>query len=124
MADFKVIETNMKGTWTGVDSWGGAKITQGWLGKTIELDKELVGIQPITEENQKSLMAKVGWSVVGGVLTGGIGAIAGFVFGGNKKEITFIAELTEGRKFIGSTKDTKLFQRLCGYALKNEKKKL
>lgn len=123
MADFKVIETTMEGNWEGRES-GGLRLTQGFfsLAEDIKLQEELIDIQQITEENQKSLAGKVGWSVVGGVLTGGIGAIAGFILGGNKKEITFLAELTKERRFIGAC-NPKQFQTLCGYALKNRAKK-
>jgi len=41
--------------------------------------------------------------LVGYALLGPFGAFAGFLVGGNKKEVTFIGILKDGRKMLAST---------------------
>jgi hypothetical protein len=61
-----------------------------------------------TEENLKKIGGAIGWGVVGGLALGPIGALAGVLAGGRKKEITFVCRFKDGRKFIGSC-STKTF---------------
>jgi hypothetical protein len=49
--------------------------------------------------------------VAGAVLLGPLGLLAGVLVGGRKKEITFVAKLKDGRKFLG-TPDSKTFTQL------------
>ncbi|WP_286863278.1 MULTISPECIES: hypothetical protein [Pantoea] len=42
---------------------------------------------------------------------GPLGLIAGAMLGGNRKDVTFIAELSEGRKFMATT-DSKTYTEL------------
>lgn len=58
-------------------------------------------IELATEESVKKMAGAIGWGIVGGLLTGGIGLAAGLLAGGNKKEVVFICKLKDGRKFMG-----------------------
>lgn len=49
-----------------------------------------------------------GRRLAGLVAEGPLGALAGVLAGGNKKEITFIAEFKDGRQILAST-DSKTF---------------
>ena len=74
----------------------------GLTGKTINLsDLETVDIA--TEENVKKIGGTVGWGVVGAALLGPVGLLAGLLAGGRGKEVTFVARLKDGRKFLATT---------------------
>ncbi len=51
----------------------------------------------------KKLAGTAGWGFVGLVALGPLGAIGGMLLGGNKKEVSFTAELDDGRKFMAVT---------------------
>jgi len=55
-----------------------------------------------TEENVKRLSGTVGWGIVGGVLLGPVGLLAGLLAGGRGKDITFICRFKDGRKFLAT----------------------
>lgn len=56
-----------------------------------------------SEENVKKVAGSVGWGVAGAATFGLLGAAAGLLFGGNKKETTFIVQMKGGKSFIAST---------------------
>lgn len=60
-------------------------------------------IEIASEDNFKKWGNAAGWGLVGGLATGGIGLAAGLLFGGNKKTVMFVCQLTDGRKFMGKT---------------------
>lgn len=62
--------------------------------KTLEL---------VSEATVKKLGGSLAWAAAGGVLFGPAGAIVGSTVGGNKNEVTFIAEFHDGRSFVGVT---------------------
>ena len=70
-----------------------------------------------TEENVKKIAGTVGWGVVGGVLAGPVGVLAGALLGGNKKQVTFTLELTDGRKLMGSV-DSKAYTAMVASKMK------
>jgi len=86
------------------------------LGETIH-GSRLVTIEVASEDSVKKVGNAVGWSVVGGVIAGPLGILAGAILGGNKKEVTFVAEIDDGRKLMGTT-DNKTFISLQGAAMK------
>ncbi|ENG7537186.1 hypothetical protein ABVE29_003289 [Providencia stuartii] len=75
------------------------------------LANKIKTIDIASEDSVKKVGGALGWGVAGGVLLGPIGAIAGIFLGGNKKEVTFIVELEDGRKFMGTT-DTKSYTKV------------
>jgi hypothetical protein len=82
----------------------------GAFGKSINLS-DLEEIDKASEESVKKLGGTVGWGVVGATLLGPVGLLAGLLAGGKGTEVTFVAKLRDGRKFLGST-DAKTFTKL------------
>jgi hypothetical protein len=85
---------------------------------SIAHEMNVIEIQVATEQTIRKISAKLGWGLVGGLALGPIGAVAGLIFGGNKKEVTFIARLKNGKSFLGKT-DPKSFEKLQSVAFDN-----
>jgi hypothetical protein len=83
------------------------RIPSGWLGERIPL-KEIELVEVASEESIKKFSGAVGWGFVGGLLLGPLGAAAGLLAGGKKKEVTFIVKFKDGRKLLATT-DNKTF---------------
>ncbi len=79
------------------------------------------------DEKLKTLAGSAGWAfiaaIAGGILTGGLGALAGLIggalSGGNQRKICVAIELKDGRKFLGVT-DTKTYHELVSLTYKKE----
>ena len=78
--------------------------------------KKLKSIEVATEEKIKKLSGSIGLGLVGGLLLGPLGIIAGALAGGNKKEITFVATFHDSRSFVATT-DPSTFAALKAEAL-------
>ena len=78
-----------------------------FLGEKIPVTA-LETVEIATEESVKKLGGTVGWGIAGAVLLGPVGLLAGLLAGGRKKEVTFVAEFSDGRKLMGTT-DSKTF---------------
>lgn len=79
-----------------VDGWGG-------IVETESIPPFLENVSEITEiEQGKGLNMKgaVGWGLLGGVATGGIGLLAGAFLGGRGKKVTFSIRFKDGSYFI------------------------
>lgn len=61
-------------------------------------------IEKATEESVKRLAGTLGWGFAGAFFLGPVGMIAGALAGGNKRRVTFIAVLADGRKFMATGK--------------------
>ncbi|OHY63784.1 hypothetical protein BB778_03925 [Pluralibacter gergoviae] len=85
-------------------------------GESITGDK-LLSLDICTESTVKKIGGALGWGVVGGMLVGPAGIIAGAFLGGNKKDITFVAEFKDGRKFMGTT-DSQAYTKLTSSKMK------
>jgi hypothetical protein len=81
-----------------------------WGGESISL-KRLASIEVASEDRVKKVVGTVGWGAVGALALGPLGLLAGVLAGGNKKEVTFIAEFKDGRKLLATT-DSKTFTTL------------
>lgn len=79
----------------------------------IPLVGNIASLQAVTEENKKSFIGKAGWGLVGGLALGGVGAIAGLIAGGNKKE-TIIALTMKSGENIMATVNQDTFKWLLG----------
>ena len=64
---------------------------------------ELKTLEIVSETTVKKLGRSLGWAAAGGALFGPAGAIVGSVAGGNKNEVTFLAEFRDGRAFVAVT---------------------
>lgn len=63
----------------------------------------VTGIEVATEESARRFWPAVGRGLAGGLLLGGVGALAGVLAGGSRKRVTFICEFEDGRRFLGTT---------------------
>ncbi len=102
MAEIKVLAGDIeKGSWTFVSLFGQALMKKG--SPEINLKEETESIELLDEEKYNKLARKAGWAIAGGIATGGVGLVAGALFGGRKKTMTFACELKDGRKFMAVT---------------------
>ena len=64
-------------------------------------------ITEVTEDNAVNFSGAAGWAIVGGLLTGGVGILAGALLGGRGKSTTFAIKFKDGSQFLcsGKTKD-------------------
>ena len=63
---------------------------------------EVAEVAAASEESVTHFGGAVGWGVVGGVLLGPIGLLAGLLTGGKGKDVTFVCKLKDGRKFMAT----------------------
>lgn len=73
-----------------------------FMGENISAS-QLEAIDIASEENVKKIGGTAGWGLVGGVLLGPVGLLAGLLAGGRKKDVTFIAKFKDGRKLLATT---------------------
>lgn len=81
-----------------------------WLGEPISI-KQFKTVEVATEESVRSVGGAIGWGAAGGLLLGPVGLLAGLLLGGKKNEVTFVAQLEDGRKMLATT-DSKTFTKL------------
>lgn len=85
---------------------------------------ELLSVE-VADQSVESRTGKAASAgIAGGLLFGGVGLIVGGLLGAaekQKKEVTFIATLTEKRRFLGKT-DSKTFEKLQALAFQNSDK--
>lgn len=74
-------------------------------------------VEIASEESVKRLGGTVGWGIAGGVLLGPVGLLAGLLMGGNRKQITFVAEFHDHRRFLG-TADVATYNNLLAATFK------
>ena len=67
----------------------------------------------VTDDNSVNFMGAAGWGIVGGLLTGGVGLLAGAILGGRGKTTTFAIRFNDGSQFLCSGK-SKDYSRLLG----------
>ncbi len=81
----------------------------------IELRSDVKSVTPQTEESVKKLPEAAAWGLLGLAL-GPMGLLAGVVFGGNRKSVCALIELTDGRKFL-AVMDSKIYQEVLGMSI-------
>ncbi|MBT3024132.1 MAG: hypothetical protein KUF77_11640 [Candidatus Thiodiazotropha sp. (ex Lucina aurantia)] len=76
-----------------------------WKGYPTEIieTKQIEILEIASEENVKKIGGTVGWGAAGAIVLGPAGLLAGLLLGGNKKEVTFVAKLKDGRKLLATT---------------------
>lgn len=63
---------------------------------------EIASLQVVGQVSGKSFGGAAAAGIVGGLLLGGVGAVAGVLAGGNKNAVTFELTLRDGRRLLGS----------------------
>lgn len=75
----------------------------------------IASVEVATEESVKRVGGTIGWGVAGAALLGPVGLLAGLLAGGRGKDVTFVAEMKDGRRFMGTT-DAGTFKKLAAAA--------
>jgi hypothetical protein len=70
----------------------------------VNVGTEIESAEIITEDNKVNFMGAAGWGIVGGLLTGGVGLLAGAVLGGRGKETYCALRFKDGSQFVVSGK--------------------
>jgi len=90
-------------------------INPGLFNPNVTVNGRVASIELVTEQNKKKFIGAAGWGIVGALALGPLGALAGLLAGGNKKQICFACELKDGKRFMGVA-DAKVYQLLCAEA--------
>lgn len=94
------------------DDWGNPN--------SVEIDNHLKSeverVELVTEENKVNFVGAAGWGIVGGLLTGGIGLLAGALLGGRGKKVFAAMKWKDGSQFLleGNPKDIAQLMQDCG----------
>lgn len=83
----------------------------------VILGNNIESLEAATEQGVKKIGGALGWGVVGGVIAGPLGAIAGAVLGGNHRETAFTLVMKDGRRLIG-TVETGIFNALVAQKMR------
>ena len=81
--------------------------------------RDLTHLEVVTQDTYKKTGAAIGTAVAGGLLLGGVGALAGAYFGGNKNTVTIAAEWSDGKKMM-ATVPADIYKTMQGAVMKNQ----
>lgn len=76
---------------------------------------QIQAVAVATEESVKRFGGTLGWGIAGGFLFGPVGLLAGLLAGGRGKNVTFVCQLKDGRRFL-ATADSSIFTALSAAA--------
>lgn len=114
----KVVAGDLKqGKWQFSGAGGGAIMVSAdtsslsWKMEKVNLVSSVETLEQLTEEKVKKLAGTAGWGLAGAALLGPLGAVGGMLLGGNKKQVSFVAYLKDGRKFMATT-DGKTWEKI------------
>jgi len=82
----------------------------------VNLATDLKAIKIETEESAKNIAQTLGWAVVGNIVFGPLGLIAGLAMGGNRKKVCAMCELKDHRKFL-AIMDSKIYQQMVALTM-------
>ncbi len=101
MTEIQVIGGEItQGLWQANGTVGDCTMTQHGV-YVINLSKMLKSVQEVTEDNKVDLGRAVASAAIGTLLAGPLGALGAVLLFGRRKTVTFLAELTDGRQFVG-----------------------
>jgi hypothetical protein len=80
------------------------------------LEGLIASVETVTEENKTKIAGKLGWGTAGMVAFGPVGALAGLILGGRRKEVCFACYLKDGRKFLAIA-DAEIYQKFVAAAM-------
>jgi len=93
---------------------------ENWLSEEAVSFSTIAVIEQVTEENSKSITSALGMGAAGVVLLGPIGLLAGLLLGGSKTNVTFLARLSDGRRFLGTAPHRVYVKILAASALQTD----
>ena len=73
-----------------------------WRPEVVK-DNEIASVEVASEESVKDIGGAVGWSLAGAAVLGPLGLVGGLLLGGRGKDVIFVCELKDGRKFLAKT---------------------
>ena len=82
----------------------------------ISLMGEITKLEIQTQDSVKDLGKTLGFTIAGGLLAGPFGAVAGYLAGGNRKEVCVLCELKDGKKFV-AIMDQRIYQQMLGLSM-------
>lgn len=82
---------------------------------TVEFQDNIKDLKVQTEQSMKDLPKTLGLTLAGSIF-GPIGAMAGFIAAGHKKEMCLLVELKDGRKFV-AVMDNRVYQQMLALSL-------
>lgn len=115
MASMKVLGGDF-GKGNGTYAFGGLSLpdpASNWGGQVSIPCSFLEEVAIATEDSVKKFGGAAGWGAVGALALGPVGLLAGVILGGNKKDVTFVARLRDGKKFL-ATVDSKTYAKILG----------
>lgn len=92
------------------------KVPGKFFRENITLD-QIETVDTASEESVKRIGGTVGWGVAGAALLGPVGLLAGLLAGGRGKDVTFVCQLKDGRKFM-ATASSKTYTALTAAVFK------
>jgi hypothetical protein len=96
------------------------RVAQGWSG-TVYFDKDIVQVAEIEAETYRSGGKAAAGAIIGGLLTGGIGLLAGAALGGRRRmEASYLIHLSDGNHVAFTTKDKLVIKHLGARALRQQ----
>lgn len=78
--------------------------------------RQIESLEIATQDRVKNLREAAAFGLLGGVVLGPIGAVAGVLLGGNNKEVVFVCHLRDGRKFLAQA-DAKDFREIIALSV-------
>ena len=82
----------------------------------VSLYGDIESLKVQTEESVKDLQKTLGFTIVGGLILGPLGAVAGYFAGGNRKEVCVLVRLKDERKFLANM-DERIYQQMVGLSM-------
>lgn len=73
---------------------------------------EIATVEMASEEAVKRVGGTIGWGLAGAAVFGPAGLLAGLIAGGRSKDVTFVCQLKDGRRFL-ATAPSSVYQRLA-----------
>lgn len=114
MAKIKILAGNFDGSYLAEHSFSSGKFhlvkddgmqsRNGWKETIYDAKSDIKSIQQADEQAGVKVFGAAGWGVVGAVLAGPAGLLAGAILGGRGKKVIFIAEFNDGKKIMAECK--------------------
>ena len=101
--------------------WEGGTVIKHRNGATIDLYDHLKSVEQLIEHNQVSLKRIAVSAAIGALLAGPLAALGAGLLFGKRKSISFVAELVDGRQFLGRI-DNDRYPKLVALAMGNRNK--
>lgn len=73
-----------------------------WASECI-IGRQIEVLEKASEESVKRIGGTAGWGAAGAVILGPVGLLAGLIAGGRGTDVTFVAQLKDGRRLLATT---------------------